>query len=553
VTNLDLEERVRMLEDRIEQLENKLERTRQSGGQPPAGWNPPSLAKPSDFETPHLPRAPKEPDPPIDWEHLIARVWLPRIFILILLLGVLWGFSAAISYGIITKPVRIILGFIASIFMLGMGERQYKHNRIVLGQVLLGGAIAVLMLTVFAAHALYDFIPFTLAFILYIIVIAAFIYLSIHHRSQTIHVLAVFGGYLVPFLMQSSQSNLWILCGYETSLSIAILLISLKYHYQITYYLSLAMLHLTLFVTFVIHDGFEHKLPFLMAILIQHLLLTLCFLNNKTFLAGLKAVLLSSFSLTAFWFFLLYHDEQLYVYQYLIGTAAALYTSLAAWATMKHKETKHVLMTVASFGWFLWFVSVLNLQDFTLAILVEGTLAFILGLRMNSILQLLSGGILYFAGIILTFTQPIQDLASKETLAWIILILSILTIYRVAQRFSTNSTFIKEYYRYLPWIDSILLLIFITLITQVCTQSMTIDSQHLILTTVWTLYAIIAMIIGFALKQRSIRIAGLTFLFVTLIKLIFIDFPDVSLAIRAILFIGLGTIGVVLSRFFYKK
>jgi len=551
VIRLELEERVRLLENKIQQLENQVEQLKQTK-QPPLVAKPEPSLIPTMPEASYAPWEPRVPDPPIDWEHLIARVWLPRIFIFILLLGVLWGFSAAVTAGIITRPVRILLGLIASGAMLGFGERQLKHNRIVLGQVLLGGAISVLMLTLFAAHTLYDYIPAALAFILYLIVIVSFLFLGIRHRSQTITLIAIFGGYLIPFLVPSSISNVWIVSWYEICFSIAILWISLQYHYRISYYLSLGMLHLTLLITLLLNIGLGIRLPFLIAILIQHVILVLLFLRAKQFEVNRAVTVLTSFSITALWFFILYAGPNHDLYQILIGTAAAVYTGLAVWATSANKETKPVLMTVASLSCFLWLLSVLNSQDFSLAILIEGTLAVSLGIWIHSRLQMITGSILYSIGFVLTFIEPITVILSQETLSWIVLMLSVMVLYVAAQRLS-ESSFVQQNSAYLPWIDSILLLFFLTYLTQAATKSVSIDGQHLILTTVWTLYAIAAMIIGFMLKRRAIRLAGLAFLFITLIKLIFIDLPDVSLTIRAILFIGLGSIGVILSRFFYKK
>ncbi|MEI0737776.1 hypothetical protein VQ056_15745 [Paenibacillus sp. JTLBN-2024] len=84
-------------------------------------------------------QVPREPKPPKDWEHLIARVWLPRVFIVVLLLGVLWGFTAVVKAGYLTEPVRCLLGVVAAAVMYWLGERQLRSKREALGQVLLGG------------------------------------------------------------------------------------------------------------------------------------------------------------------------------------------------------------------------------------------------------------------------------------------------------------------------------------------------------------------------------------------------------------------------------
>ncbi|MFB5167169.1 hypothetical protein V2P11_15655 [Parageobacillus toebii] len=88
----------------------------------------------------------KESDP-IDWEHVIGRVWLPRIFIFVLLLGLVWGFTIAAAMGILTEPVRILMGFAGSGLLVWLGEKQIKKQRENLGKVLLSGAISLLILT----------------------------------------------------------------------------------------------------------------------------------------------------------------------------------------------------------------------------------------------------------------------------------------------------------------------------------------------------------------------------------------------------------------------
>ena len=43
---------------------------------------------------------------PFDWD-LFIRAWLPRIFIFVLLLGVVFGFVAAVKAGYLTEPIRL--------------------------------------------------------------------------------------------------------------------------------------------------------------------------------------------------------------------------------------------------------------------------------------------------------------------------------------------------------------------------------------------------------------------------------------------------------------
>lgn len=65
--------------------------------------------------------------------------------------------------------------------------------------------------------------------------------------------------------------------------------------------------------------------------------------------------------------------------------------------------------------------------------------------------------------------------------------------------------------------------------------------------------AIIGMIYGRIKNVKGARYAGVILLISTLLKVIFIDLPTVSILVKAVLFIGLGAVGLVISRMFYRK
>src|SRR5690625_4175564 len=101
-------------------------------------------------------------------------------------------------------------------------------------------------------------------------------------------------------------------------------------------------------------------------------------------------------------------------------------------------------------------------------------------------------------------------------------------------------------------IDSIFALALVTQLTVISTKTLTSDLSHLFVSFVWILYAIAIVAIGLWQDKKAVRLTGILFLFFTLLKVIFYDLPDVSIGIRAILFITLGLIGLIVSRFFYK-
>ncbi|CEY40198.1 Predicted membrane protein [Streptococcus pneumoniae] len=69
----------------------------------------------------------------------------------------------------------------------------------------------------------------------------------------------------------------------------------------------------------------------------------------------------------------------------------------------------------------------------------------------------------------------------------------------------------------------------------------------------WMVYALFAVWFGRNRNMDEILYAGLVVLVVTVGKLFLLDLPEVSMMIRAVLFLIVGSIGIVISRMFFSK
>ncbi|MBS2772580.1 MULTISPECIES: DUF2339 domain-containing protein [Anoxybacillaceae] len=69
----------------------------------------------------------------------------------------------------------------------------------------------------------------------------------------------------------------------------------------------------------------------------------------------------------------------------------------------------------------------------------------------------------------------------------------------------------------------------------------------------WAAFAAGSVVFGTIRDKKAMRLLGIGLIFLTLLKLVFIDLPIVSLLMRSILFIGLGSIGIIISRLFYRQ
>lgn len=559
---MELEMRVAALEKKVKELELLLEHTldRQptSGSQhsesPTASVvHSEPAPRPTRQQETFIPAA--EPAPPRDWEHLIARVWLPRIFIIVFLLGVLWGFTAAVSAGFITEPVRCLLGAAAAGLMYWQGEAQWKRQRTALGQVLLGGASGVLILSLFAAHMMFELIPSWLAFVLYLLSIAASVFTAIRHRSQALMIITLLAGYLVPFMVDSSHPNMWVFAGYEGLFSIAMMLLSLRYAFRAAYFTAFGVLHLPLIISTLLSHTASDKPALLTVVILQHLLLFgTALLRSEDSRIGQRIALFLSFGLVAAWTYGLYgtSDSDRLLYAWMLALWSFAYIGTSYWL-YRQKRAFSVQLSIATFSIFLWLIFILHADQAGSALLVEGGIALCLGVRFQSRLQQISGALTYFIGMLFVLAHPIHEIGSHETLAWFVLVATIGGLYAFFRASAQKSLVSPRISLLLLWMAFILLLIFVSQVTNALTKELGGDYQHLILSGVWAIYAVLLIVAGLFIRKAKANLIGILFLFVTLLKIIFIDLPDVSTAIRAILFIGLGAIGVGISRLFYKR
>ncbi|OXM15474.1 DUF2339 domain-containing protein [Paenibacillus herberti] len=497
------------------------------------------------------PRPPKEPPQPIDWEHQIGRVWLPRIFVIVLLIGVLWGFLAAVNAGYITPEIRCLLGLAAALVMFGAGVRWMRQKRNALGLVLLGGANGVLVLTLFAAHMLYDFIGAGMAFVLYVAAVVLFAGTALRYRSQALMLAAAVAGTLVPFLVDSSEPNMTLLIVYEAMFAAVVLLISWRYAFRITFVASYALLQLPAIAAGIGASSDRERWIILGALLLHHLLQYGLSLRDVSFASRpeRQGLLFASFALNAAWMIDMLEQTE---YRWMMAALALFYTVSAYLLRSSVGQRLQLYAVIATLGWLLLLINVVSDDYLGATLLIQGILALYLGLKLKSWMQQTAGAIIGFIGVALVLKSPIEEAWSDATLSWLVL-LAVWTVLYFLLRPSRTKDFPEGPGPVVLWSGAILVLVFLTQLTLALAQSLESDSRSLVLSAVWVAYAVVLISVGMFWRQAKVRMAGIVLLLLTLLKVIFIDLPGVSTAVRAILFIGLGAVGILVSRFLYHK
>ncbi|USL44691.1 DUF2339 domain-containing protein [Priestia megaterium] len=485
---------------------------------------------------------------PVDWEKVLFQTWLPRIFIFVFIIGVLWGFKAASDYGLMNEKAKVVLGFVVSIGFAVTGHFQIKKGRLVLGQVLVGGAIPILMLTTFAMHSLYHLAGPTLAFILNASWIILGIIATVFYRSQALGIISAVGGVLAPFLIESNSPNALVFIGYETLLYIAFLYVAIKQKYSILYVLSAVLLNLTLLIyySFVGDNGVKELLG--MAILIQHLCLISSFFLSQSVLQVYAFTLLSSLAVTYGWLLAVFDDGT----TTMVLLALVIIYALGVYAVRSSKEKFEFFITYLIVAVSFFIHQLVDLREGVVLYVIQGLAVYYIAMTYKNILHQLFSYTIYILSAMYILVTPIEQVLSLPTLNWLVVLASILVFIWI----SIQKTEQDEHDTFKiggSIVFSILSLIFATEVTAAGTNHLSANPQTLIMTAVWLGLSIAAFVIGSFQTFKTATYIGVGILFLTLFKLVLYDLPFIPMAIRALLFIVLGAIGLIISRLFYKK
>ena len=154
-------------------------------------------------------------------ESLEARIggrWLLYLGVSAIVIAAAYFVKLAIDNAWITETMRVAIGGVAGLALVWAGSRFVRSGYPLYGQMLAGGGVAILYLSVYAAFNFYALIGQTPAFGLMVAVTGLGAWLADGHRSQGLALMAVGGGFLTPFMIGGQTDAQTALFGYDAIL-----------------------------------------------------------------------------------------------------------------------------------------------------------------------------------------------------------------------------------------------------------------------------------------------------------------------------------------------
>ena len=125
------------------------------------------------------------------------------------MLGVAFFLKYAFDNDWITESMRVAMGSVCGLVLAVIGHRFAARGYRAYGQILTGGGLAVLYLSIYSAFAYYELIGQTPAFLLLVLVTIGAAWLADRQNALGLALMAVGGGFATPFLV-GSGTDAWV-------------------------------------------------------------------------------------------------------------------------------------------------------------------------------------------------------------------------------------------------------------------------------------------------------------------------------------------------------
>jgi len=512
-----------------------------------------------------------------EFEVHMGQKWLLIVGILTMVFGVGYFLKYSFEQGWVGPAGRVAMAYVWGVVFLAAGDWFRRKDLEKFGLPLIGGGIAVLYFSTFAAFQIYHLFGQMPSFSIMVLITMLACTLAILYDTKWLAVMGLIGGFLTPVLLTTGQDNQIALMTYMTILNLGLLGIAFYKKWDLLNTLGLAFTYLLYTAWFAQHYQTAKFWPAIIFLNVFYLIYTFVpfvYQVRKSEGSGTREIILigsDAFIAFAYSYFMI---KELYGVPWVsIITIfyAAVSLSMASYLFQKGKQTLDVFVMMMAMAmlfliitvpvlfskhWITIFWSAQSIGLLWMAVKLErrsltagayvllaltvgkfllydysivfhfgllhvygGYTQFLIERYATTLLVLLS---LYFARV-LTKQESLEVMGLKiqDTAVWSLVFGAVLFIILTAE----VSAF---FYDYLP------------------------QARFAAISVLWTFFSVVLMLIGFRQNNATVRKISFGLFLVVVLKVFLFDMANISTPYRIISFIVLGLVLVGTSYLYYR-
>jgi uncharacterized membrane protein len=522
---------------------------------------------------------PKEDTP--RFEIRLGQKWLLIVGIVTIVFGVGYFLKYSFERGWIGPAGRVAISYLWGIVLLVAGN-QFRKKFEIFGLYLIGGGIAVLYFSTFAAFQIYHLFAQIPSFSIMIIITIFASILSIVYDTKWLAVLGLIGGFLTPIMLSTGQDNQIALMTYMTILNLGLLGIAFYKKWDLLNILGFICTYLLYTLWFMSHYADSKFWPAIIFLNIFYLIYSIVPFAYQFFrmdverLKGFLIITPNSFIAFGYSYFMIKKYFSLEWVSVISISYAVVFLLMASYLFLKNRQKQDaftVLVAKSALFLIITVPIIFSKHWITIFWAAQAVSLFWMGIKLDkrSLIQgaylLLAGtlGKFLFYDYITVFRFSIDYLSIRDAYTYLlveryitsIFLLIILYVFAsLARKYFVGviSLFSKihEDFPFIFGTMGVLLFIILNIETSSFFYDYLLPARFAAISVLWTVFSVVLMIQGFRENKSLLRIVSLGLFLITLIKVFLFDMANISTPYRIISFIILGIMLVGTSYLYYK-
>jgi uncharacterized membrane protein len=514
----------------------------------------------------------------------IGQRWLLVGGIAMTILGIGFFLKYAFEQNWVGPAGRILLGYLAAGAFLAAGEWSRRRQAATFGLYLIGGGIATLYLSTFAAYQLYGLLGQVPAFGFMVLVTIFAGLLALFYDAKWLAVMGLIGGFLTPVILSTGQDQQIVLMIYMTMLNGGILAIATQKQWRLLNTLGFALTWLMFagwYARYYQETKFWPTTIFLNVFFLIYTFVPVAYYflrQRQTHTVGFAITGLNTFVAFSFSFVMIKHYTSLPAVSLVSLAYAGLFLWLAHVLYQRQQAAPGPFVLLLAKGLLMLIITVPMLFSghwITMFWAVQAVTLLWAGLYLRQrrlaqgalVLLLLAVGKFTLFDYEAIFPMHHRSLWFWELYyargfsrglweRWITTVAVLASLLRSAQLLTTADAALQ------PWsgkpahvlFGAWAVLCFVVLNYEVSAffHDYAPQAHFAAISVLWALCSIVLVVIGFLRHQGRLRQCGLWLFAITVLKVFVVDLANVSTPFRIISFVVLGLMLIGASYLYYR-